>query len=245
MSTRELFQIWAPESSPWSVWAKPVLFVNASTGGVHVPSRWPDLHVPRRADLALVLDLPGDSSIAYALALAHKGYRPVPLFNCATGERPAIPWMPLLFRLRAGAELLAQIPLPHDAPPAFLLDSKRMSASLALVPGTFDNRWHVFPQDFPSAGFLKAHGINEVLLVQDERSAPPLQDLAHVLLRWKQAGLHLSVSSPLVTDPIPLSVPKPSRFRSIFYRIAVLAGLRRNSAGGFGAVIPFPASTTG
>ena len=61
----------------------------------------------------------------------------------------------------------------------------------------------------------------------------------------RTAGLHLSVSSPLVTDPIPLSVPKPSRFRSIFYRIAVLAGLRRNSAGGFGAVIPFPASTTG
>ena len=41
------------------------------------------------------------------------------------------------------------------APPAFLLDSDRMKAP-APDPGRFDNRWLVFPQDFPSAAFLRS-----------------------------------------------------------------------------------------
>jgi hypothetical protein len=42
--------------------------------------------------------------------------------------------------------------------------------------------------------------------------------------------------------PQPLQVRKPSKFRHLWYRALVLLRLRRNSAGGFGSVIPMPSS---
>jgi hypothetical protein len=42
-----------------------------------------------------------------------------------------------------------------------------------------------------------------------------------------------------------VTVAKPKRFRSIWYRLLAIAGLRRNSAGGFGSVVPQPSSSGG
>ena len=61
-----------------------------------------------------------------------------------------------------------------------------MQPAVPPGPGTFDNRWVVFPQDFPSAAFLRSRGVAEVLLIQ--AGAQPQEDLAHVLLRWQQGG---------------------------------------------------------
>jgi len=40
--------------------------------------------------------------------------------------------------------------------------------------------------------------------------------------------------------PRPVEIQKPSRFRSAMYRMLAMVGLRRNSAGGFGAIVPIP-----
>ena len=61
-------------------------------------------------------------------------------------------------------------------------------------PGKFDNRWVVFPQDFPSATFLRSRGVADVLLIHSGKSVQ--EDLAHVLLRWQQGGLRMMQASP-------------------------------------------------
>jgi hypothetical protein len=102
----------------------------------------------------------------------------------------------------------------------------------------FDNRWVVLPQDFPSGTFLKANGIDRVLLLHD-RDGQPREDLAHVLLRWQEAGVAIAAARP-GGAAAELRVARPSRFRAAWYALLVTFGLRPNSAGGFGSIIPMP-----
>lgn len=255
MSPSQLFDIWAPPSALWSRWAKPVPFAELEPRPplpVDV-SPMPHLAALVRSDTALVIDLPSSESVQAGLTLARQGWQPVPLFNGARGpgftagstgalldNSGIIAW------LCAGASLLPQLNLPPTAPPAFLLDARRKASSGRAAPGQFDNRWVVFPQDFPSANFLKAHGIAQAMLLQSSAELRPQEDLAHVLLRWQEGGVVLSVASPdQARSPAPLLVTRPSRFRSLWYCALTLAGLRRNSAGGFGSIVPHPASSSG
>ena len=133
---------------------------------------------------------------------------------------------------------LQRLKFAPDAPPAFLLDSMRLSGTKPVDVGMFDNRWMVFPQDFPSASFLLSHGIQRVFLVQKDR-VEPQDDLAHSLLRWQEGGI--AVLSKNLTDGTPFSqitVKRPSRYKAIWYRALAQVGLRRSSAGGFGSYIP-------
>jgi hypothetical protein len=67
-----------------------------------------------------------------------------------------------------------------------------------------------------------------------------------VLLRWQQAGIQILACGINDTNqPAPITVNRPSNFRALWYLALVLAGFRRNSAGGFGGVIPMPASSGG
>jgi hypothetical protein len=113
-----------------------------------------------------------------------------------------------------------------------------MRPSRAPRPGDYDNRWVVVPQDFPSASKLLSHGIDAVVLWQ-RNPGQPAADLAHVLRRWQDAGIAIFVEhGDLPSPPEPLTVQKPPRYRSVLHRLFVMMGLRRNSAGGFGSVIP-------
>lgn len=248
MNAEHLFEIWAPSGALWSDWAKPVLF--ATMPPLAVAPDFADLtmetpwvqHLSGRQ--ALVIDLPGVSSVCCGYQLATLGYRPVPLFNAAYGPKAVIPVDRIAAALQALAESLSQLNLSPDALPAFLLDSDRMAAGMPPNVGDFDNRWHVFPQDFPSARFLKSQGIDGVVLVT--RNAQPPDDLAHVLLRWQQAGLPISICNSTVSDqPSPIQVRKPKGFGLFFQRLLVTLGMRRSSAGGFGSIIPQPSSGGG
>lgn len=243
----QAFTAWAPDDSVWSVWVKPVLFAEA-VAQARTPteptsaaeaSRYPD---PRHGT-AVVLDLPGRSGARLGLALAARGYRPVPLYNGGSGSGAVIDVAPIAVTLGAGSRELAGLRIPTHAPPAFLLDSDRMKGP-PPAPGRFDNRWMVFPQDFPSATFLRSHGIQRVLVVQE--GATPRDDLAHVLLRWQRAGIELSLASPDAPDASrPLRVRPPSRFRRAWYRALASLGLRRSNVGGFGAMVPIPSASSG
>jgi hypothetical protein len=155
------------------------------------------------------------------------------------GPSAAIDLSDLARGLRDGAGVLTRLALPTDAPPAFLLDDRRQRGHRQPGPGDYDNRWLVFPQDFPSAGLLRSRGIQRVLVVAARR--PPAEDLAHVLLRWQEGGLPITSVNPAAPRASePLVVSRPRFYRSLFYRALVLVGFRRNAAGGFGGRVPEP-----
>jgi len=253
MNPSELYKLWAPEDSIWSNWAKPVLFADKTFVGGEPDQtpQWQSSNVAwapaPESGTAIVLDLPGAHAVWYGMALSQRGYRPVPLYNGVVGPGPSaiVNVCGILTALHEVGELLAKLQLRSDAPPVFLLDENRFAGGSFASPGRFDNRWWVFPQDFPSANFLLAHGIRSVVLGQN-RAVGPQRDLAHVLLRWQEAGVQiLTCDVNEQAQPTPLQVQRPNNFRALWYQALVLAGLRRNSAGGFGAVVPQPSSGGG
>ena len=244
MTPEELFSVWAPAGAIWSPWVKPVLFAHAASF-VSVDEPTPiafDLSwlTANRASDAIVVDLPGSEGVWLGLALARIGYRPIALYNAAPApelDSSLIPVRPILAAIFAATPELAKLQLPTDAPPAFLLDADRRGGMEAAEPGRFDNRSISFPTDFPSANLLVHRGIHGALLVT-ETSGEPQPDLAHTLCRWQEAGIALTIK-PLGT-PIPrepLIVKRPTWYRSLWYRVAMLARLRRNPLGGFGGTL--------
>jgi len=251
MDAFELFEVWAPRGAVWSRWAKPVLFAEMGTVtdfGVE-EGPLPALNLPADPGRAVVLDLPGADSVQLGLSLARDGCRPVPLFNSTPGPAgppgggAVIDLRPVMEWLMRGQRYLPQAALADDSPPAFLLDSRRQQVEPRPAPGRFDNRWLVIPQDFPSAGLLKSRGIERAVLVQEGGRAQPSEDLAHVLLRWQEGGIGLSLlDRQSAGEPQALQVERPSRFKALWYCALASIGFRRNSAGGFGAVVPRPSS---
>jgi hypothetical protein len=280
MQGPQLFEVWAPEESVWSRWAKPALFAGASPALEARPAEavpaipampaipptsaqqpampvhsvdssgppQPASYDPATFDpwTAFLVDMPGERSVEIGMALARTGCRPVPLFNTDYNLFAIVPVLPILRHLLDSAGELQGLAIPPDSPPAFLLDAKRLDPTASPEPGKFDNRWAVFPQDFPSANFLLSNNIRRVVLLQEDRlQGVPRIDLAHVLLRWQEGGVEIYVQDPDGNmSPRPIQVAKPSAFRSLFYRALTVAGLRRSSAGGFGSVIPVPSSGT-
>lgn len=243
MTNEDCFAIWAPEDAMWTEWAKPVTFV-----GAMLPSPGdPPVEIPRITfpglpeswtQSAIVVDLPGQEAVGMALALADRGFRPVPLFNGTVGPNAVIDVVQITRALGAGAGVLSQINLEPDAHPAFLLDSRRAEPIGAGEPGRYDNRWVVLPQDFPSAAFLGSKAVREVIVIQTG-SLTPAEDLAHVLYRWQQGGIRMrliDVATGQVEDGA--KVPRPSNFRRAWYVAIALLGLRRSNAGGFGSTVP-------
>ncbi len=247
MNNEETFDAWAPVESPWSAWAKPVLFARMNPSFVRPATSedWRSIDAawatPPSGGCAMIVDLPGAESVATGMALARIGYRPVPLFNAVMQSDAVRDLSETATRLFRWADDLRNLRLPPEAPPAFLLDSLRMHADVPPRPGSLDNRSMVFPQDFPSGATLHARGIRHVVRVR-----APLEniqdDLQHILLRWKEAGLQTHAQFP--GGPLTPFVPKrPSRFRAAWYRACAILGLRRSAAGGFGSRIPEPSSS--
>ena len=269
----DLYQAWAPVGAPWSPWAKPVLFATFALESTITPppsaaidvawapaarrearegdraASYRDQSEPAPTapgDTAIVLELPGTVALETALALAAIGYRPVPVLSATPSPYTSLGLVdvrPLQAVLGTGAQVLRSLPLPLDAPPAFVLDARRMPETRA-IPGQYDNRSLLFPQDFPSASHLRDAGIARVLLVT--HAAAVQRDLAHVLVRYRDAGLVVEVQAPDAAVPRrPLTEDAPSEFRSMMYRALALFGLKRNAAGGFGALIPVPSEGGG
>jgi hypothetical protein len=241
ISSEDAFGAWVTEGALWSQWAKPIAFVQG--GGLLAPepiveSNLPVVPGPLDFSSAIVVDLPGAEAVYAGLALADRGFRPVPLFNGTSGPSAVIDVAPIMEALWAGMERLSGRGLALDAPPAFLLDSRRTGGMRDPVPGAYDNRWIALPQDFPSGALLASRGIRGATLVQRGSLTIPA-DLAHVLRRWQDHGLQIRVvdlaTGQTASDVV---VPKPSRFRLAWYAAIALLGLRRSNVGGFGSSIP-------
>jgi len=259
MTKEQIFSIWAPDDATWSQWAKPVLFAYMETAPPLSPATEivPDLSwCPSPSQrVVLVLDLPGAEGVVAGIRLSRQGYRPVPLYNAVPlpfGESKTDPLtgkfvaavgvLSIIGALRVGAETLAQLKLPQDAPTVFLLDANRSGGGRTMEPDEFDNRSASFTTDFPSANFFASRRINRVVLVQRGRSEPQT-DLAHSLRLWQDAGFTLERKDiDLPSKLETFEVERPSWYRSMFQRMLLRMSLRRSSTGGFGAWVPESAS---
>src|SRR5436309_8538533 len=142
MDREEIFSTWAPDASLWSRWVKPVLFAYLDSALSQIPVAEAASDVswspPPNEKVALVLDLPGAEGVLAAVALARRGYRPVPLYNAVplpfggplldpltNRAVAAVNVLRIISALRKCAEELVQLNVPCDAPPAFLLDANR------------------------------------------------------------------------------------------------------------------------
>lgn len=242
ISGEDGFSIWAPDGVRWSEWAKPVAFMQLSGLPDDVPVAPLSIDVPGLPPIwtntAAIVDLPASDSVAAALTLARQGLRPVPLYNGTWGPAAVVDMSQLLAALGAGAAALKTMPLAADAPPVFLLDSNRSWPLGAGAPGRYDNRWIVLPQDFPSATFLLSQGIQRVVVFQRD-GMRPATDLTHVLCRWQDANIVLTIVDVAAHQMIAdAKIEPPSSFRSVSYAAAALIGLRRNTVGGFGSIVP-------
>ena len=245
-----LFSIWAPEASPWSAWAKPVLFVQSEPTvpmPLPVAELTPEIangRVPTRTGrAAIVVDMPGAQGIACGLVLAEAGYRPIPLYNATTGTgQELIDLNPLRSGLIEGAAALQVLRLPDDAPPAFLIDSRRVDGMPA--PTMYDNRWMVFPQDFPSARALMAAGLETVVVIRSD-TVMMKPDLRWVLRHWKREGMVVKQLEPI--NGTERSLDLDTSLFAVFgdHITRWFSGLRKNSAGGFGGTVPVPQATSG
>ena len=249
MNNIEIFKTWAPDGKRWTQWAKPVLFASMTgtaysdpygvRGASTKPGKLPWMLSMER-DTAVIVDLHGTESVTEGIALAGVGYRPVPLFNGVNAfENLALVKVGMLAEmLGKNAPLLSDLAIDDDAPPAFLLDANRMNNGRKGAPGMFDNRWHTFPQDFPSADCFLAHGITRIVV----RTQKLADDLQYILRRFQDKGICILLCG-YNEAPQKTVVRKPSRFRRIAYRFLMSIGLRRNAAGGFGGKIPDPQSS--
>ena len=259
MRPEEIYLAWAPAGSKWSPWAIPVPFAQIVCVPTDAESELRSIEglaagLESETDLAVVIDLPGEQSARLALSLAMRGFRPVPVIDGSPGpnslstvsavllagpsivanDSVAVDMRQLVRWLCIGATALPSFNLQPNARPVFLLDSMRTGSATGVGSEIFDNRWKAFPQDFPSARFLKEQGIGRVLLIQAS-VAQPCEDLAHVLLRWQEEGIAIhAASADDVKSRLPIQVYRPNSFRKLWYRMLALIGLKRSMAGGFG-----------
>jgi len=244
VTPEEIFLQWAPAQSIWSTWAIPVPFAQiprqtTTLGDVGEAETFelPAVQFQVPANTTVILDLPGPASVGMALALAQLGMRPVPVIDGSPGSSlggvPAVGETQVrvqmgetLRKLSVGARVLQGLSIAANARPVFVLDALRHGNEAANHAAQFDNRWKTFPEDFPAAQFIQEQGITTALLVQ-EKTHQPSEDLAHVLLRWEEAGIQiLAVGTEEPKNPRVIRVARPMRFRALWYRALELLGLQ-------------------
>jgi len=218
MNGREAFKIWAPKESVWSAWAKPASFVNIRadakellTSSLSVPEIFFRDIINGRTDCAVVLDLPGKDGVEEGLAYAKTGFRPIPLYNVCSGQHGAkslVDSVVIESALYCGAERLKTISIAADAPPVFLLDTNRTHHHKMSV-SMFDNSWDIYQQDFPSAAFFFAHGIDTIIL---RSSLPVKKDMALILNKYQSHKLKILFTDGFTT-PYSVKIEKPKRYQ--------------------------------
>ncbi|WP_035345244.1 MBL fold metallo-hydrolase [Haploplasma modicum] len=240
MDKLEVYKVWANDESEWTKWVKPVMFANMNEFssmqlnynlGSDLNS---DLIYSK--DAICIVDLDGVKSLKQGLVLSDIGFRPIPLYNSVSSKsnKNAISLSELEEALYHGSYILKNKIIRKDANPAFLLDANRMSFKDKKEGNIFDNRWSIFKQDMPSLMYLKEKGITKIFLFTNFDKKNILEDLSHILYNYQSGGIKIINALSLKE----IKVKKPMKYKSNLYRFLVLLGLRRNSAGGFGGVIP-------
>ncbi|MDF3069365.1 MAG: hypothetical protein K0R38_4966 [Polyangiaceae bacterium] len=239
MQREEIYDAWAPDDGVWSDWVKPVLFGSMPDDFEPEAARLDDKWLRLAARIAAAGpgprggELPGAQGVLRGIALSGVGYRPVPLYNAVPHGAGFVELDSVMSALASGAAKLA--PLAPSAPPAFLLDSRRMDTR--ALPGdvaAYDNRSVARLTDFPSPSRLTRAGFQRALLIQAVSERPPTPDLEAVLLEWQRHGLELWRLAADVDEPARPFVlqPRPWFARARAWLLRTTPRQRRDGAYG-------------
>lgn len=194
MTKREIYKIWAPLGKKWVDWARPVPFLEISNKtSVYKPMGvlLPHLEQLNAEDTttAIIVDLPGATSVEVGIELAKRGYRPIPIYNGVAeqnGSRATTDNHSIVPALVWGASVLSKIELSDNARPAFLTDTHRLQR-WKIDCSVFDNSWDVYPQDLPSEKYLIDSGISKILVVGNDLS----RDLRAIFAEYTQKKIQI------------------------------------------------------
>lgn len=197
MNGKEVYKIYAPKNTKWSEWVRPVPFVAIDSNNRHLVDNWVNRKIVfidnYENNTAIFIDLPGKESIEFGISLANIGYRPIPVFN-GTNPQKNISAISdnshLESALINGAIKLRNINLNKNANPAFLLDYYRTNR-YREKESIFDNSWDLYNQDVPTADFLKANGINKIIIV----SSSIQHDLKKMFLKFQRSGIKIYLTN--------------------------------------------------
>lgn len=191
MIGKEVYKTYAPIGAKWTDWVRPVPFVAIDTYNREPIGNWVDRKVmfleKYEKDTAIFVDLPAKETIEIGIALAHVGYRPIPLFNGVdeqTGSQAIIETHLLERCLINGSEKLKNIKLENNANPAFLLDNSRTNRYRARE-SIFDNSWDLYKQDIPSLEYFKENGITKIIVVGEKIQ----RDLRKIFFKFQESGM--------------------------------------------------------
>ncbi|OYT71213.1 MAG: hypothetical protein CFK52_08805 [Chloracidobacterium sp. CP2_5A] len=152
-------------------------------------------------ETAIIIDLIGRDSVAYAAGLAAH-CRLVATFDNYPHPLGVTPSHETLASMLYYADEVAskQATLPEDAPPAFLLDAYRLN-EYKDADNQFDNRYLA---KVPPADKLRAAGIKSVIYVlPDSSRKEEMDDLNEDFVDYKNAGIQIAIlpASEFVPDP--------------------------------------------
>jgi len=143
------------------------------------------------SETAIVVDVPGRDSIALAAGLSEAGHLITTFDNFPhpLGVTPSHETLAAMLYY-AGEIEAKQAAVKADAPPVFLLDSKRLEP-YASADTQFDNRYLA---KVPSAQKLQELGIKSVLYVTPDRSrSQELDDLNEDFVEYQSKGIGVAI----------------------------------------------------
>lgn len=195
---KEAYRVWAPIGKKWVDWVRPVPFVAVEDySKVYNIS---DFTAPKVEfleylceDIAIIVDLPGEESVREGIALAKKGYRPIPVYNGTIeqqGARATVDNQSVGMALLNATAELSNIVIDDEALPAFLLDRNRLQR-FKMEVSLFDNSWDIYPQDIPSPEYLLNNGVNKIIIVADNLA----KDLGKVLYDFQKKHIEIFLTN--------------------------------------------------
>ncbi len=254
-SAEALFDAWSPPpESPWEPFHCVTLFAAldriSRTAVGSAPKKWFTGRVarpfpaPAWVDRSVwaFLDLPGSQSVAAAAWLsAAASYQTVCTFD--NWPHP----QGLMHPERVLAALLRYAPIVAAArgrlqaasPPAWVCDRDRLGTRSGR-PNEFDNRYFLDDSILPGPELLRAAGIGTLVYVAEHPSQEETADLSAYFRLLEQRGFQLLRAG--IDDDATWQHPQPFRPLQKPFR---QTGFMRSSAGGFGAPIPEPSSSSG
>lgn len=213
MTRKEIYKIWAPEGTKWTNWVRPVPFIeldNLSKSKKIYDTTLPKINYiqQNRENIAIIVDLSGFNSITEGISLVQYGFRPIPLYNGTTEQENSMSTTDnnsIKVGLIWGANILKEMKIEKDAPPAFLIDSNRLNRHKINV-SVFDNSWDLYHQDLPTAEYFLKNGIGTIIIRGDKVA----KDLNKILFEFPKKGVRILFANGY-DEPREVKLKKPPR----------------------------------
>lgn len=205
-SSSSLHAAWTPPaSSPWKAYYRPTLPASASiVSSAARPVAPTDDRIARLVEqlvtsidlnsAAVVVDLPGEESVAWGAHLAKRGLQPLVCVNNWPHPKGLVPLERTLGALMywAPTVLDAKARLRSIPSPVFILDNRRLQPRTVRDPhAVFDNRYFHLASDLPEAVTLKSRGFVGVVYIRPSSMGYPCEDdLVDAFVSLKTQGLN-------------------------------------------------------